>query len=124
MKGMKSKKQKPSEKPFTTAPKNSMRKPPKYTTTIYKNGFVVRKPGRRITYLHDEEGSWVLTFARLRTEKLTFKDKSHFDAVVERFGLTYSLKVVHLSQEAIEDIAIGMMGYLRHVEHRNVNIEP
>lgn len=94
----------------------------KYSTTIFKNGFVVRKPGRRIHFLEASDGFWELCFFKVRSEKLTVYNKAHFDFVRERMGLTYTVKRVIVTAEAMEEIAIGMLGYLRHIENKSLMI--
>jgi hypothetical protein len=104
---------------------NSQKKS-KYGTTVYKNGFVIRKANRRIEYLEISPDHWVLSFVRVRPEKLILQEKAQFDFVEERLGLTYTRKITHLSKEVMEDVALGMLAYLKAIDHKvpNINLQP
>ena len=98
----------------------------KYGTTIYMNGFIVRRHNRRVSYLQSPSGDWRLSFARVRAEKLVLQEKAHFDMAEERVGVTYTIKTVFLSKEAMEDVSLGMMGYLKAIDFKepHINLQP
>jgi hypothetical protein len=99
---------------------------PKYGTTVYKNGFVIRKTNRRIEYLEVSPNHWVLSFIRVRAEKLTLHEKAQFDHVSEKLGLTYTRKITHLPTDVMEEVALGMLGYMKAIDHKipNINLQP
>jgi|SRR6185312_10882917 len=103
---------------------NKQRTDNKYRTCIYKNGFVIRRPDRKISYLQHQDGSWTLTFIRIRPGKFTLQEQAHYDFTCEKFGSTYSVKEVGISkEEAMELIVFGMTGWFKNIDHKS-NIEP